>query len=250
MRTAWLCLAIALAGSGPAVAAADEVVLAVATNFLGTVQVLQQSFEVQTGHRLVTASGSTGQLYAQILNGAPYDILLAADQERPALLAAAGIGEPDSIVTYAVGRLVLWSRQPELIVDADTGTLETLPFRWFAIANPDVAPYGLAAKQYLEASGSWSALQPRLVTGPNIAQAFAMVATGNADLGLVALSQVLAYEDAGPYIEIDPDLYAPVRQDAILLTRSEHASAAREFLQYLQSPSARALVEQSGYRLE
>lgn len=229
-------------------ARADEVTIAVAANFRGALEALESAFESATPHRVTIVSGSTGQLYAQIVNGAPFDILLAADQERPRLLAENGIGNASTLFTYAVGRLVLWSRDAGL-VEADTLTrLDEISFRWLAIAEPEVAPYGAAAKQVLENLGVWTAVQSRLVKGQNIAQTFAMIETRNAELGLVALSQVLAYGSVASYAIVPPELYEPIRQDAILLGSADHNPAAVGFLEFIRTAQAREIIQRYGYR--
>lgn len=228
-------------------ARADEVTIAVAANFLVPLRALVAEFEAQSGHEAIVVSGSTGLLYAQIVNGAPYQILLAADSERPALLAADGFGPPTSVFTYAYGQLALWSAEEHRV---DASSLEALggaSFRWFAIAEPEVAPYGRAAYQVLTNLGLWQQIEPRLVRGQNIAQTFAMLATGNADLGLVALSQALSYRASASFAVVPADLHEPIRQDAILLGDSERAPAAVAFAEYLKGPAAAAIIAQSGY---
>jgi molybdate transport system substrate-binding protein len=237
---------LAAAGALPQ-ARAEEVTIAVAANFRGALETLAAEFEDATGHRVTITSGSTGQLYAQIVNGAPFDILLAADRERPRLLAEAGLGEPSSVFSYAVGRLALWSRDPGL-VDAQTlSSLGEIPFRWFAIAEPDVAPYGAAAKQALERLGAWESIEPRLVRGLNIAQAFAMIETRNAELGLVALSQALAYEGTSSYEIVPSALHDPIRQDAIALRRAADNTAASAFLDFIRTSEAGDVLQAYGY---
>jgi molybdate transport system substrate-binding protein len=231
----------------PAPGLAGEVTVAVAANFLEPLRAIGAEFEAATGDELVIVAGSTGQLYAQIVNGAPFDILLAADRERPRLLAESGRGDPGSVFTYAVGRLALWSARPGLV---DAGTLDRLAdvrFRWIAIAEPDVAPYGFAARQALLNLGIWTTIEPRIVKGQSIAQTFASVATGNADLGLVALSEALAYEGPASYAIVPQALYDPIRQDAILLHGGAGNAAATAFLRFLQSPAAARIIERYGY---
>lgn len=226
---------------------AGEVRLAVAANFLAPLLELEEAFEAQTAHDLVISSGSTGQLYAQIVNGAPFDILLAADQARPGLLAERGLGVPGSVFTYAVGRLALWSADPERVDATTLAGLGTASFRWLAIAEPDVAPYGTAAGQTLERLGLFEALEGRLVRGQNVAQAFAMTATGNAELGLVALSQAVSFEGPASYAVVPAALHDPIRQDAILLARAEGNDAAEAFARFLGSGDAARIIEAFGY---
>lgn len=228
-------------------AVADEVSVAAAANFLEPLQALQTEFEGATGHRVLVTGGSTGQLYAQIVNGAPFDVLLAADQKRPRLLADEGWGETSSVFTYAVGRLALWSRQPAFVDESSLARLGETEFRWLSIAEPQIAPYGAAARQVLERLGIWEAIAPRIVRGQSISQAFAFVATGNAELGLVALSQALAYEGGASYAVVPAELHEPIRQDAILLRRGTSDPAAVEFLEFLSGPAAAAIIERFGY---
>lgn len=240
------CALLALAVTAKP-ARADELTVAVAANFLTVLRALEPEFESATGHELALAPGSTGQLYGQIVNGAPFDVLLAADQERPRLLAEQGLGDPASVFTYAIGSLVLWSREPGRVGDDTLAALPDEEFRWLAIAEPAVAPYGAAAKQALERLGVWRALGSRLVRGQNVAQTFAMVETGNADLGLVALSQALAYAGPSSYRVVPPELHEPIRQDAVLLRRAAANRAARAFLDYLGTPAAAGIIERYGY---
>ena len=240
IATAGLCLL-------PGILAAEEVTVAVAANFLSPVRALEPGFEADSGHDLVITSGSTGQLYAQIVNGAPFDVLLAADQERPRRLADEGAADAASVFTYAVGRLALWSAEPERIRDLPLAELLAGEFRWFAIAEPAVAPYGAAAQQVLEGLGAWGSVQSRLVRGQNIAQTFAMVATGNADWGLVALSQALAYDGPASYQVVPQVLHDPIRQDAVLMNRASDNPAALAWLEYLKSAEGRATIERFGY---
>jgi molybdate transport system substrate-binding protein len=236
-----------LIGAALGTAHADEATVAVAANFLIAAKVLEQEFESSSGHELVLTSGSTGQLYAQIVNGAPFDILLAADQERPRLLAENGRGDASSVFTYAIGRLVLWSGNADRIHDGPIAGLFGTDFRFLAIPEPDVAPYGRAAREVLERLGLWSELQPRIVKGQSVAQTFSMIETGNAQLGLVALSQALAYEGPASYRVVPPELYEPIRQDAVLLRRAAANAAARDFLVFLTSPAGREIIERFGY---
>jgi molybdate transport system substrate-binding protein len=226
---------------------AEEVTLAVAANFLIASRALKREFEASTGHRVNVTSGSTGQLYAQIVNGAPYDIFLAADQERPHLVAASGLGDAASVFTYAIGQLALWSGDPDRIHDGQMMAALQSDFRWFAIPEPDLAPYGAAARQALEKLGVWEELEPRIVKGQNVAQTFAMIETGNAQLGLVALSQALVYQGPASFRAVPAALYDPIRQDAILLSRAKDNDAARQFLEFLKMPAAAAIMQRFGY---
>ena len=232
--------------------AGDEALLAVAANFAEVIELLEGEFERETGHNVTVSVASTGTLYAQIKNGAPFDILLAADQERPRLLEAEGLAVPGSRFTYAIGRLTLWSPEPRRIAANGAETLKLGDFRKLAIANPDLAPYGLAARETVEALELDETLEDRIVMGENIGQAHAMVATGNADLGFVALSYVLSprNESKGSRWDVPQELYTPIRQDAVLLTRAADNGAARDFLAWLQGEDARARIREFGYAVE
>jgi molybdate transport system substrate-binding protein len=232
---------------GTGVVRADSATIAVAANFIGPLEALKPEFTQRTGHDLVTVPGSTGQLYAQIVNGAPFDVLLAADTDHPSKLVAAGFAAADRQFTYATGRLVLWTRATDEFAPLTLASLRRADYRWLAIANPELAPYGLAAEQTLRMLGLWDSIQSRLVRGQNIAQTFALVETRNADLGFVALSQALVYSKPAAYVEVPSRLYAPIRQDALLLKRGETNAAARAFVEFLASPEGRALIERFGY---
>jgi molybdate transport system substrate-binding protein len=246
-RTLVLALSCLLA-AGPCVAA--ETAVAVAANFAKPMQRLAPLFEQQTGHTLVLSFGSTGKLAAQIQNGAPFEVFLAADDEVPAKLERSAHAVYGSRFTYAIGRLVLWSRQPDL-VDAKGEVLRADRFDRLAIADPRLAPYGAAAVQTLRALGLHERLQPRLVTGENITQAHQFVATGNAPLGFVALSQV---QVDGRIAEgsawLVPDrLHAPIEQQAVLLTSGRNSPAAAALLQFLRGETARTVIRGGGYDL-
>lgn len=230
-------------------AAGEEALVAVAANFSEVMERLEADFERDSGHRLELVIGSTGKLYAQITHGAPFDVLLAADQKRPELLESEGRAVAGSRFTYAAGRLTLWSPE-EGRVDADgEATLRAGAFRSLALANPELAPYGAAAKETLEHLGLWETLAPKIVQGQNIGQAHALVASGNADLGFVALSYVLSPRNdrRGSRWDVPAGLYTLIRQDAVLLSRAADNPAARALLAFLQSEDVRALIESYGY---
>lgn len=214
----------------------ESALVAIATNFTKTAEALQPVFEAESGFNLNFASGSTGKLYAQTVNGAPYDMLLAADQHRPQLLEESSIGHRR--VTYARGLLSLWQPQAGNLSEA---TLRQGNFTHLAIANPALAPYGLAAREGLEALGLWEALQGKIVMGQNAGQAFALVASGNAELGLVAQSYAQGRGAAWHLPEI---LYSPILQDAILLSNNPAAAA---FLEFLSTPGAQEIIRAAGY---
>ncbi|MCQ4265915.1 molybdate ABC transporter substrate-binding protein [Pseudomonas stutzeri] len=231
-------------------ASADEVRVAVAANFTAPMQKIAEAFARDTGHRAVLAFGATGKFYAQINNGAPFDVLLAADEQTPQRLEDEGQGVTGSRFTYAIGSLVLWSAR-EGYVDPQGRVLTDGDFRHLALANPKTAPYGAAALQTLEKLGLRERLQPRFVQGENIAQTHQFVASGNAELGFIALSQVV--EDGriarGSAWRVPADQHQPIRQDALLLQRGEHNPAARALLDYLRSASAVALIRAYGYEV-
>jgi molybdate transport system substrate-binding protein len=243
-------LAALLASCVPLTALAETATIAVAANFAAPAEALQQIFERQTPHRLTFATGSTGQLYAQITNGAPFDALLAADREHVDLIVAAGHAEETLRFTYAIGKLALWTRETDKLAPLDLSSLRRADYRWLAIANPEVAPYGLAAEQALRKLGLWDSLQSRIVRGESIAQTFALAETRNADLALVALSQVIAYKGAAASFEIPAELYAPIRQDAVLLKRAGGNAAARGFLVFLRGADALRVIQRFGYGTE
>lgn len=230
----------------PAGAVTAEIRVAVAANFASTLKVLAKGFRSETGHRVQISPGSTGKHYAQIRNGAGFDIFLAADSARPERLEAEGVGVVGSRFTYAVGRLALWVPRETGLGPADE-YLRSAGFRRLAIANPRLAPYGLAAQQVLEAWQLWGPLQARLVKGENAAQAYQFVATGNAPAGLVALSQLRAGgAPAGTYRLIPEGLHQPIRQQALLL---RPGAAAEAFLRYLGGRAATAVIRAAGYQV-
>jgi molybdate transport system substrate-binding protein len=232
-----------------AFAHADETQIAVAANFVAPAQRIAADFEKQSGHRVVLVSGATGKFYAQIVNGAPFDALLAADDETPARLEKEGYTVAGKRFTYAVGKLVLWSPKPAA-VDAGGAVLKRGGFDHLSIANPKVAPYGAAAVETMKALGVHEALLPKLVTGENIAQTHQFVASGNALLGFVALSQVLKDGKVeGSYWIVPDTLHAPIRQDAVLLAKGRDNKAAAAFLDFLKSRAAKDVILAYGYSL-
>lgn len=229
---------------------ANEVQVAVAANFAGPMEKLAEQFQNDTGHKAILASGATGKFYAQIRNGAPFEVLLSADDETPARLEAEGQVVAKSRFTYAVGRLVLWSARASY-VDAAGAVLKTGDFKHLAIANPKTAPYGAAAVAVIDKLGLSARLQPRLVQGENIAQAFQFASTGNAELGFVAQAQV--WRDgkftAGSGWIVPAAMHAPIRQDAALLTKGAKNPAAQALLDYLRTDKAKALIRAYGYEI-
>jgi molybdate transport system substrate-binding protein len=228
-------------------ALAGETSVAVAANFAGVARELASAFARDTGHRLQLSTGSTGKFYAQIANGAPYDVLLAADSETPRRLEQEGLAVRGTRFTYAVGRLVLWSSKLGLVDDKGE-VLRRAAFKRLAIANPKLAPYGAAAQQAMERLGVWAALQERLVQGENIAQTYQFVVSGNAELGFVALSQLRGGDRAGGSQWVVPaSLHEPLLQDAVLLNAGAKNTAALAFLEFLRKPAARQTILMYGY---
>ena len=230
------------------VAFADEVQVAVAANFTAPMRQIAAAFEKETGHKAVLTFGATGKFYAQITNGAPFDVFLAADVETPVRLEKDGATENGSRFTYAIGKLVLWSPEPGR-VDAQGEILKSGDFKKLAIAAPKLAPYGAAALETITKLGLLSRLEPRIVTGESIGQAYGFVATCNAELGFVALSQV--YENgqikSGSAWSVPQTLYSPIRQDAVLLKKGTGNKAASMLLAYLKTENAKAVMRSFGY---
>ncbi len=228
-------------------AAAAEALVAVAANFAHPAQRIEAAFENASPHRVALVIGSTGKLFAQITHGAPFDVLLAADRERPRKLEAAGLSVPGWRRTYALGRLALWSADAERIGRDGAGTLRDGSHQRLAIANPRLAPYGAAAVETLRALGLHDANAQRLVMGENVGQAHALVATGAAELGFVAASYVVADANRGSGWTVPAKLHGPVRQDAVLLRRAADNRAALAFMAFLAGGRARGIIAASGY---
>ena len=227
---------------------ADEVAVAVAANFTTPMQKIAAQFEKDTGHKAVLSFGATGKFYAQINNGAPFGILLAADDTTPEKIAKEGKGVDASRFTYAIGQLVLWSKQAGY-VDNQGAVLKTGDYQHIAIANPKLAPYGLAAMETLGKLGLTAQVQPKTVLGENIGQTYQFAASGNAQLGFVALSQVM--EDGkireGSAWIVPAAMHEPIRQDAIVLNTAKDNAAAKALMDYLQGDKARAIIKSYGY---
>ena len=242
-----VCLAALAALALPALA--DEVQVAVAANFSGAAQKIAAQFEKDTGHVVRLSFGATGKFYAQIEAGAPFDVLVAADQATPGKLVAEGKGLAATLHTYAIGKLVLWSADPAL-VDASGDVLKSGKWKHLAVADARLAPYGRAARETLASLRLTDAVQPRVVTAENIGQALQFVQTGNAELGFVALGQVQApggAKPAGSMWLVPASLYAPIRQDAVVLAGTRVVKAATQFVDYLASDKARAVIAACGY---
>jgi molybdate transport system substrate-binding protein len=243
----WLSCGLALASMA---AQAEDVQVAVAANFAGAFQKIAAGFTASTGHKVVSISGSTGKFYTQIQQGAPFEVLLAADDDTPAKLEGEGLAVKGQQFTYAIGKLVLWSAKPDGM-DKDGNVLKKGEFTHLALANPKLAPYGAAGMEALKALNLMAAVQPKIVQGENIAQAFQFVATGNAEIGFVALAQVAAPDKpaGGSYWLVPTSLYSPIRQDAALLNKGADNPAAKALLAYLKGDAAKAVIQSYGYGL-
>jgi molybdate transport system substrate-binding protein len=235
-------VALALGASAPAQAGQTNV--AVAANFTGAATEIAAAFKEKTGHEAVLSFGSTGQFYTQITQGAPFEVFLAADVERPTKAVDEGFAVPGSQFTYAIGKIVLWSKHPDLVQGA--ATLKNGDFTKIAIANPVTAPYGAAAVQAMQALGVHDQLAQKIVQGNDIGQTFQFVETGNAELGFVALSQVVS-DTEGSRWEVADDLYDPIKQDAVLLEKGADSEAAKAFLEFLRGPVAAPIIAKFGY---
>ncbi len=243
MRLCWLLLLLAM----PVAQAGQPVTVAVASNFAGTAADLATRFTNDTGIAVRIVPGSTGKLYAQITSGAPFDVFLAADETRPGRLDDEGYVAAGARFTYAIGGLALWSTTQ---ADCDFA-LRSPRAGHVAIANPLIAPYGMAAKQYLETQGLWNAVDERLVYGENIMQAAQFVATGNAEVGFIAAALLQQEHLPEPRctLELPQGTYTPVRQGAVLLNRAGDSENARRFFSFLQSAAARDIIAANGYEV-
>lgn len=246
-RSLALLMALGLAMRG---ALAGEVLVAVAANFAAPMKLIAERFEAGLGHRAVLSIGSTGKLYAQIRNGGPFEVLLAADQETPARLVAEGLAIAEARFTYAVGRLALWSADPAR-VDPAGAVLARGDFRRLALADARLAPYGQAALETLDALGLRERLAARLVTAESVGQAYQFVASGNAEIGFVAASQVLreGVPIAGSLWPVPASMHRPLRQDVVLLKPGRNSPAAQALLAYLRSDEAREIIRRFGYEV-
>ncbi|MHA6139710.1 molybdate ABC transporter substrate-binding protein [Pseudomonas mohnii] len=249
-RFAPACLTGLLAVFALGAAQADEVQVAVAANFTAPIQAIAADFEKDTGHKLVTAFGATGQFYTQIKNGAPFEVFLSADDTTPKKLEDEGDTVKGSRFTYAVGTLALWSAK-EGYVDALGKVLSDNQYQHLSIANPKTAPYGLAATQVLAREGLTDKVKDKIVEGQNITQAYQFVSTGNAELGFVALSQI--YKDgkitSGSAWIVPANLHDPIKQDAVILNKGKDNPAAKALVDYLKGPKAAAIIKSYGYQL-
>ena len=229
---------------------AETVTVAVAANFTAPMKAITAQFEKDTGHKVELAFGSSGKIFAQIENGAPFQVFLSADAAKPEKLELQGMAVPGSRFTYALGSVVLWSPKPDF-VDSNGEVLKQGKFQHLSLANPKLAPYGVAAIEALEKLELLSALEPKFVLGENIAQTYQFVATGNAELGFIALSQVMKAGKLGEGSAwiIPAALHSPIRQDAVLLASGKNNPAATALLDYLKSAKAVAIIKAYGYDL-
>jgi molybdate transport system substrate-binding protein len=220
--------------------------VAVAANFIEPAREIAALFQQKTGHEAVLISGASGAFFAQITHGAPFEVFLSADEERPRLAVEQGFAVPDSRFTYAIGKLVLWSK----VIDVTDGeaVLKAGNFSKLSIANPTSAPYGSAAVETLKALGVYDSLQPKIVQGSSIAQAFQFVDTKNAELGFVALAQLYGNTDGARWL-VPENKHTPIRQDAVLLKTGADDEASKQFIAFLKSPEAHAIIERFGYSL-
>ena len=241
---ACICLFVATA------AQADNIAVAVASNFTAPMKDVAAQFEKDTGHVVKISSGATGKFYAQIKNGAPFEVFLSADDTTPIILEKEGFAVIDSHFTYATGKLVLWSAKAGF-VDDQGAVLKQGNFSYIALANPATAPYGEAAIAVMKKMGLLAMLQPKFVQGENISQAYEFVSTGNAELGFVALSQV--YKDgkitSGSAWMVTPSLYPPLQQAAVLLNKGKEKPAAKALLEYMKSEYAKNIIRSYGYEI-
>lgn len=229
---------------------AEQMLVAVAANFIPPFREIAVEFEKSTGHQLQVSGGSSGNFYTQIKNGAPFDVFFSADNERPKKLEDEGLGVKDSRFTYAIGRLVLWSPNADMVKGEET--LRSKNFKRLAIANPKTAPYGVAAMQTMQKLGLWESLQPHIVMGESIGQTIGFIESGNAHLGFVALSQIMdpKIKGKGSRWDVPTHLHEPIQQDVILLTKGKDNPAAKSLLDFMGGPQAKAIIERYGYELK
>jgi len=248
VKLKWLFLVLTTLLPSPCVSAqAAQTHVAVAANFTEPAKEIAALFKQKTGHEAILIFGASGAFLTQISHDAPFEVFLSADSDRPKAAIDQGFAVPGSSFTYAIGKLVLWSK----VVDVTKGddALKAGAFSKISIANPNAAPYGTAAIEAMKALGVYDALKPKIVQGNSIAQAFQFVDTKNAEVGFVALSQLFGVTD-GTRWPVPQELYSPIRQDAVLLKRGEKDEASIAFLAFLKGPEARAIIEKFGYGLE
>ena len=246
-RKAWLGVVMAgLAWISVQGAWAAQTTVAVAANFTDAAKEIAAAYRAKTGNEAVLSFGASGQFYTQITQGAPFEVFLSADTARPERAVAEGFGVAGSVFTYAVGKLVLWSKEPGLVQSG--ATLTKAGLQKLSICNPAAAPYGAAAVETMKSLKLYEALEPKLVVGANISQAYQFVQSGNAEVGFVALSQVID-DRTGSRWMVPQDLYTPIQQDAVLLKKGEGKAAASGFLEFLRGPEATAIIKKYGYEV-
>jgi len=223
---------------------ADEVNVAVAANFTDAAKEIGAAYKAKTGNDAVFSFGASGALYTQISQGAPFQVFLSADASRPKKAVDEGFGVAGTNFTYAIGKLVLWSKKPGVVTGEDT--LKNASINKVSICDPKAAPYGQAAVETMQSLKVYDTLQPKLVQGANITQAFQFVDTGNAEIGFVALSQVVGKSEGSQWV-VPQDLYKPIKQDAVLLSKGADSKAAKDFIDFLKSPDAVAIIKKYGY---
>jgi molybdate transport system substrate-binding protein len=246
-RRLQLLALLAIGLIAPRAVMAAETQVAVAANFTEPAKEIAAAFKAKTGDTATLSFGSSGQFYAQMSHGAPFEVFLSADAERPQAAEHDGLGVVGTRFTYAVGRLVLYSKAPGL-VDGAGAVLKAGKFAKLSIADPAAAPYGTAAVQTLQKLGLYDALKPKIVTGSSIAQAYQFVDTGAAELGFVALSQVINVAGGSRWTVPAAD-HAPIEQQAILMKPGQDDAAAKSFLAFLKSPPAVAIIKKYGYEV-
>lgn len=245
MKLKSLLISAALLAS-TTLASAGETIVAVAANFTEPVKEIAETFHQKTGHTATLSFGATGNFYTQIKNGAPFEIFLAADDERPTLSVKEGYGVEGTQFTYAIGTLVLWSAKDGVVNGPET--LSNSAIKHIAYCNPAAAPYGKAAVETMQALKVFDTVKPKLVEGQNISQAYQFTKTGNAEIGFVALSQVIKEEGGSSWV-VPQDYYEPIRQDAVLLKTGAENEAAKAFIDFLKGPEAAEIIKKYGYSL-
>jgi molybdate transport system substrate-binding protein len=239
-----LGLALSLVTGQPC--SAEQTNVAVAANFTEAAKEIATAFKAKTGHEALLSFGASGQLYTQITQGAPFQVFLSADADRPKQAIDDRVAVPDSRFTYAIGKLVLWSKISGVV--ASEAALRASHFNKLALANPASAPYGAAAIETLKKLGLFDQLQPKIVEGNNVAQTYQFIDTGNAELGFIALSQIIGNSSGSRWL-VPQALYMPIRQDAVLLATGATNPAAKDFIAFLKGPEARAIIERYGYEI-
>jgi len=244
---AWCLVFIACTAVTPVFA--EQMLVAVAANFIPPFREIALEFEKSTGHQLKVVGGSSGNFYTQIKNGAPFDVFFSADNERPKKLEDEGLGVKDTRFTYATGRLVLWSANADLIKGEET--VRSKNFKRLAMANPKTAPYGVAAMQTLQKLELWEGVQPHIVMGESIGQTMGFIESGNAQLGFVALSQIMdpKIKGKGSRWDVPTNLHEPIQQDVILLTKGKDNAGAKALLEFIAGPQSKTIIERYGYEL-